>query len=91
MVTKTKISNPAAVRVGAVPPGKSTDAGQFTVCEPPLVRKSVKPQSSSLAVGLLKVKVVVAVSTVAVTLLPRLMSISWVPPPIDPIAFVISP
>ena len=61
VVMKTKISNPLVVRVGAVPPAQSTVPGQFTVCEPPLVRKRVNPHSSSLAVGLENVKVLVDV------------------------------
>jgi len=70
------MSKPLVVRSGADPPAQSTVAGQATVCDAPLVRKRVKPHNSSLAVGLLKVKVLALVSTVATTLLPRVRSIS---------------
>ena len=76
MVLKHKTSTPAVVNVGAVPPAKSTVAGQFTVWLPPLVKNKMNEQCSSDAVGLLNVKVFALVSTVALTQLPsvRLMS-----------------
>ena len=64
------MSTPAAVKVGAEPPGKSTDAGKFTVCEPPLVNINIKVQALPLGLGFEKVKVCVPVDTVAVKTLP---------------------
>ena len=70
------MSKPLVVKVGAVAAAQSTEPGQATVCDPPFVRKRVKPHNSSLAVGLLKVKVLVLVSTVATTLFPKVRLIS---------------
>ena len=70
------MSTPAAVSVGAVPPAQSTDAGQFTVWLPPLVKIRVKEQAVPVADGLLKVNVLADVSTVADTTLPKVRSMS---------------
>jgi hypothetical protein len=43
-VVKVRTSTPEDVREGAVPPAQSTDEGQFTVCDPPLVRNKVNEQ-----------------------------------------------
>ena len=75
-VTKTSKSIPAAVSVGAVPPGQRVPAGQFIVCDPAFVRIRENPQSSSAPVGFENVKVVVLVSIVALTLLPSFRSMS---------------
>ena len=56
-VANTKMSTPAAVNVGAVPPAQSTDAGKLTVWLPPFVNTSEKTHNSSDAVGFENVKV----------------------------------
>ena len=43
-VVKVRTSTLEDVREGAVPPTQSTDEGQFTVCDPPLVRNKVNEQ-----------------------------------------------
>ena len=55
-VVNVKISTPLDVNVGAVPPAQSTEAGQLTVCEPPLVRINVNEQALPVAEGLVKCK-----------------------------------
>ena len=89
-VVNVKISTPLDVNVGAVPPAQSTELGQLTVCEPPLVRINVNEQALPVAEGSENVKVFVLVSTVAVTTLPAVTSISCVQPPVPPIAFTVS-
>jgi hypothetical protein len=90
IVVKVITSNPEVVKDGAVPPTQSTDAGQFTVCDPPLVSIKVKVHDLPVAEGLLNVNVWVAVDTVAETTLPETISMSSVPPPVSPIAFTVS-
>ena len=90
IVWNTKISKPLVVRVGALAPAQSTVPGQVTVCEPPFVKNKIKELSSSDTVGFEKVKVVVPVSTVAVTEFPAVKSIASVPPP-PPTALVNMP
>ena len=75
---------------GAEPSAQSTELGQLTVCEPPLVKINVNEQARPDADGFEKVNVFVLVSTVAVTTLPAVTSISCVPPPVPPIAFTVS-
>ena len=75
-VVKVRQSTPEVVRVGAVPPAQSTAPGQFTVCDPPLVKINVNDPALPDAGGLEKVKVVVDVSTVPVTTLPDSRSMS---------------
>ena len=89
-VVNVKISIPELVKVGSVPPAQSTDAGQFTVCDPPLVRIRVNEHDLPVAEGSEKVKVFSLVSTVAVTTLPAVISISCVPPPVPPITLTVS-
>ena len=75
-VVKVRTSTPEDVRDGALPPAQSTAPGQFTVCDPPLVRNRVNEQAFPVADGLLNVKVLVLVSTVAETTLPAVISMS---------------
>ena len=75
-VENVRTSTPEDVREGALPPAQSTDPGQFTVCDPPLVRNRVNEQAFPVADGLLNVKVLVLVSTVAETTLPAVISMS---------------
>ena len=89
-VVNVKISTPLDVNDGAEPSAQSTELGQFTVCDPPLVRSNVNEQARPVADGLLNVKVFVLVSTVAVTTLPAVTSMSCVPPPVPPIALTVS-
>ena len=70
-VVKVRTSTPEDVREGALPPAQSTVPGQFTVCDPPLVRNRVKEQAFPVADGSEKVNVLVLVSTVADTTLPN--------------------
>ena len=89
-VVKQSTSTPEDVRDGALPPAQSTDAGQFTVCDPPLVRNKVKEHDFPVADGLVNVKVCAPVDTVAETTLPAVMSIASVPPPRSPSALSVS-
>ena len=89
-VVKQSTSTPEDVREGALPPAQSTAAGQFTVCDPPLVRNSVNEQDFPVADGLVNVKVCVPVDTVAETTLPAETSIASVQPPSSPSAFSVS-
>ena len=89
-VVKVNTSTPLDVNDGAEPPAQSTELGQLTVCEPPLVRSNVNEQAFPVAEGLVKVKVCVAVDTVAVTTFPAEISIASVPPPTSPNAFTVS-
>ena len=84
---KVSTSTPLDVKDGADPPAQSTAAGQFTVCDPPLVKSKVNEQDFPVADGLVNVKVCVPVDTVAETTLPAVMSIASVPPPASPTAF----
>ena len=84
VVTNVKISTPAAVRLGAVPPAQSTDAGQLTVWLPPFVRIKVKLLADPEEAGLENVNVSSLVETVAVTTFPAVISISSVPPARSP-------
>ena len=88
-VVNVKISTPLEVNDGAEPSAQSTELGQLTVCEPPLVRINVNEQDLPVAEGFDNVKVFVLVSTVAVTTLPAVTSMSCVPPPVPPIAFTV--
>ena len=76
IVVNTRISTPEVVRSGADDPAQSTEPGQFTVCDPPLVKIKVNDPEFAEAGGLLKVKVVVPVSTVPLTTFPFVRSIS---------------
>ena len=69
-VVKVRTSTPEDVREGALPPAQSTDPGQFTVCDPPLVRNRVNDPAIPFAGGLVNVKVCGLVDTVAETTLP---------------------
>ena len=89
-VVKVNISIPLDVNDGAEPPAQSTEPGQLTVCEPPLVRINVNEQALPVAEGLVKVKVCAPVDTVAVTTFPAEMSMASVPPPTSPNAFTVS-
>ena len=75
-VVNVNISTPLDVNDGAEPSAQSTELGQLTVCEPPLVRIRVNEQARPDAEGFENVKVFVLVSTVAVTTLPTVRSMS---------------
>ena len=70
-VVKVRTSTPEDVRDGALPPAQSTAPGQFTSCDPPLVRNRVNEQDFPVAEGSEKVNVFADVSTVADTTLPN--------------------
>ena len=89
-VVNVRTSTPEDVRDGALPPAQSTAPGQFTVCDPPLVRMRVKDPAIVSAGGLVNVKVCAPVDTVAETTLPAVKSIASVPPPTSPSAFMVS-
>jgi len=54
-VVNVKISTPEDVRVGAVAPAQSTEAGQVKVALPPLVTIKVNELELPVAIGLVKV------------------------------------
>ena len=90
VVWNESMSVPSVVSVGAAAPDHFTDAGHVTVCEPPFVSINVKLPLFPLVGGFEKVKVVALVSTVAVTTFPKARSMSWVPPPMLPMLFIVS-